>query len=106
MNETEIAKQIVLQTFSQKSFPNSGLIEHFSERSEIVMRGYLLKAAGVSFENDNKHSGQTPKSKKTVLVTVYKVWSAFSKGLRHTLNSKTAPVALPRIGTFYNSKRG
>ena len=31
---------------------------------------------------------------------LYKVWSGFTKNLRHLLVSKDKPVRIPRIGTF------
>ena len=41
------------------------------------------------------------KAKKLALVSIYKLWSAFTKGLRHTYNVKRKPITVPRIGYFY-----
>ena len=48
----------------------------------------------------SENSPYGPQSKKYALVAIYKLWSAFSKGLRHTANSKHKPILMPRIGVW------
>ena len=44
------------------------------------------------------------KAKKNALIGIYKLWSAFTKGLRHTFNVKQRPISVPKIGTFYEEQ--
>ena len=44
------------------------------------------------------------KAKKQALLNIYKLWSAFTKGLRHTFNVKQRPINVPKIGTFYEEQ--
>ena len=37
-------------------------------------------------------------------MSIYKLWSAFTKGLRHTFNVKQKPINVPKIGTFYEEQ--
>jgi hypothetical protein len=45
------------------------------------------------------------KAKKYALVQLYKVWSAFSKGLRHAFIAKQQAVYIPKIGMFFNRQK-
>jgi long-subunit fatty acid transport protein len=83
-----------------------GLIDQFDKR-ELLIRSELWKAAGFHIE-DSKTRYQvkqaTVKGKRFALVMLYKVWSAFSKGLRYTFVTKQQAVNLPKIGVFYNQQ--
>jgi len=106
MNETDLCKSLVQQAFNHRSMANVGLIDNFEKR-ELMIRSELWKAAGYNveevkhrYENDN-----VTKSKKLALVSLYKAWSAFSKGLRHAFLAKHSAVFVPRIGTLFNQQK-
>jgi hypothetical protein len=47
---------------------------------------------------------QGASAKKNALVTLYKIWSAFTKGLRHTFIEKQKSVIIPKLGSFNHIK--
>ena len=82
------------------------MIDHF-ERRELLIRSALWKAAGYHIEDTTTRyqvKQATVKGKRFSLVNLYRIWSAFSKGLRYTFTTKQLPVTLPRIGVFFNQK--
>lgn len=81
-----------------KHFPNCGLQDHHTQKSQLV-RQYILEISGYTRELPPQ-SPYGPKSKKYAMVALYKLWSAFSKGLRHTANSKHKPILVPQIGVW------
>ena len=66
----------------------------------------MWKAAGLNLEEGAFSPESAAKGKKLALVTLYKAWSAFSKGLRHTFCDKQRPVTIPKIGSFFNVSEG
>lgn len=105
MNETEICKQIVQKVFGQRTLANVGLIDN-QEKQEVNLRAALWKAAGLNLDEGQFTQDNATKGKKLALVTLYKTWSAFSKGLRHTFIDKQMPVTIPKIGNFFNLQDG
>ncbi|MFO0116895.1 MAG: hypothetical protein ACK521_04540 [bacterium] len=81
------------------------MIDNFEKR-ELALRTVLWKAAGYHTEdNTTRHfvKQATVKGKKFALVMLYKVWSAFSKGLRYYFVNKQLAVNLPKVGVFFNN---
>jgi len=44
------------------------------------------------------------KGKKLALAQLYKLWSSFSKSIKHTVHTKETPVSIPAIGLFYKTR--
>ena len=83
MNETEIQKALVKAAFNSGDFPNFGL-QNYHKQRQIMVRKYLQEISG--YLSDQPAASQSPfgaKSKKYALVAVYKMWSAFTKGLKY-----------------------
>ena len=90
MNETDVCKAFVKAAFANRPMPNYGLIDNFDKR-ELIIRNLLWEAAGFKIEDSTlryKYALAGIKGKKYSLVCLYKVWSAFTKGLRYILLSK------------------
>jgi hypothetical protein len=45
------------------------------------------------------------KGKKFALVMLYKVWSAFSKGIRYYFVNKQLAINLPKVGVIFNQMK-
>ena len=107
MNETDVQKALVKNAFQSIPFPNVGLIDNHDQKF-LAIRNYIWQVSGYTQDDGparskNLHHGL--KAKKYALVNIYKLWSSFTKGLRHTFNMKKRPIFVPRIGTFYEEKR-
>ena len=88
--------------------PNVGLLDNHDART-LDIRNYIWQVSGYIQDegptrSKNLHHGL--KAKKYALVNIYKLWSAFTKGLRHTFNMKKKPIFVPKIGTFYEELGG
>jgi hypothetical protein len=45
------------------------------------------------------------KGKKFALVMLYKVWSAFSKGIRYYFVNKQLAINIPKVGVIFNHRK-
>ena len=83
-----------------------GLLENHDAKA-LAIRNYIWQVAGYTQDEmpqRKKNLEHGLKAKKYALVNIYKLWSAFTKGLRHTFNVKKRPISVPRIGVFYEDK--
>ena len=104
MNETDIQKALVKAAFNMKHFPNCGLQDHHQQKSQLV-RQYILDVSGYTKElSPTTQSPYGPKSKKYAMISLYKLWSAFSKGLKHNASLKHKPILIPQIGVWSEVK--
>jgi len=111
MNETDLQKQLVKEAFSNKQLPSFGLLEGGAAEAGVnVVRNYLWKVAGyLVAEKFPIGTAQNLKyevrSKKAALVMLYRLWSAFTKNLRHLLTARgESAVRLTKLGTFRRTK--
>ena len=106
MNEIEVQKLLVKEAFNKsKAVPDFGGI---GDENGIKLRDYIWKLCGYcETEKDKKgyekEQPQTTTSKKHALVTMYKLWSAFTKNIRYIIDAKGKSVTLARFGTFTRS---
>ena len=103
MNEIEAQKLLVKQAFSKaKALPDFGGI---GDDNSIKLRNYIWKASGFTEQAQGTKSTDNglnldAASKKNALVTLYRLWSAFTKNIRYIIDIKGKSVSLSRFGTF------
>ena len=114
MNEIEIQKFLIKEAFNQqKVIPDFGNI---GNDNAIKLRDYIWRVCNFLQENKqslivHKNGGPNSKpieqgvsqNKKNALITMYKLWSAFTKNIRYMIGSKGKAVTLTRFGTFSRS---
>ena len=106
MNEIEVQKLLIKEAFNKgKALPDFGGL---SDDQTIKLRNYIWKVCG-SLDQPNSGSktadaaAQMPANKKNALVTLYRLWSAFTKNIRYIVDQKGNSVSLARFGTFSRS---
>ena len=82
---------MVREAFTKKTLPNFGLVEGGSPMEvALQLRNFIWQTAGY-LQNEKAPNGfhhaqrLQQRSKKLALITLYKLWSGFTKNLRYLL---------------------